>query len=146
MTKAILLLLLLPWQSLLGQELTYGKKFTIESKILGEDRTFEPLTVHEIESSDGLLIAWDACSGEASVQFAAAVVERKIVDKYGSTVHDLEPVALALEGEGKVTCHGKLDHLPAGTLEPGEYQVEIAVVGKSSGKRETFESVPLHVE
>jgi len=119
---------------------------TALDEILGEDRTFEPLMVHEIEASDALLFAWDVCSGDKGVQAAEAVVERSIVDKYGSPVHSLEPVPLALEGEGKVTCHGKLDHLPEGTLEAGEYLLEIAVLDKSSGKREAFKSVPLHVE
>jgi VWFA-related protein len=119
---------------------------TALDKILGEDRTFEPLMVHEIKAADALLLAWDACTGDKGVQAAEAVVERKIVDKYGSPVHSLEPVTLTLEGEGKVTCHGKLDHLPEGTLKAGEYLVEIAVMDKSSGKREAFKSVPLHVE
>jgi predicted alpha/beta superfamily hydrolase len=40
MKKICLLLLLLLWQSLEGQDLTYGKKVTIDSKVLSEERTY----------------------------------------------------------------------------------------------------------
>jgi predicted alpha/beta superfamily hydrolase len=40
MRKLYLLLLLLPWLSLQGQDLNYGKTFVFHSKILGENRTY----------------------------------------------------------------------------------------------------------
>jgi VWFA-related protein len=108
------------------------------------DQSFEPLTVHEIRPTDTLLAGWQACRAKKKdPRENGAQVERIIVDLEGNAVHTLPPVPLKLEG-GKVMCHRGLDRIEPGTLEPGEYTVEVAVT--QGGKRILEKSTPLLVD
>ncbi len=108
------------------------------------DLSFQPLTVHEIRPTDTLLAGWQACRAKKKEpRENGAQVERVIVDLEGNAVHTLPPVPLKLEG-GKVMCHRGLDKIEPGTLEPGEYTVEVAVT--QGGKRILEKSTPLLVD
>jgi VWFA-related protein len=111
--------------------------------VLAENESFAPLVVHDIGADEGLLAAWSACSGTKKIP-AGAVVTRRIRAEDGSIVHELEAESFEPEGK-KIPCQVRLDHLPAGTLEPGEYRFEIAVSQGGSKQALAFESAPLNV-
>lgn len=109
------------------------------------EQSFEPLTVHEIEPSDTLLLGWQACRvKQEDPAEAGALVERVIVDADGTAVHTLPPVRLKLEGEKVTKCHRGLDKLDPGTLARGEYIVEVLVT--QDGERRLERSAPLLVD
>jgi hypothetical protein len=106
-------------------------------KVLGDNDTFEPLVMHDVATTDTLLTLWEACVVGKGAS-ATGTVERRILSREGEIVHLLDPVHLSLEGDGPVRCQGRLDEVAPGTLEPGEYVLEVSV----SDKRE---SVPFQV-
>ncbi len=71
-------------------------------------------------------------------------VERVLVDMDGNAVHKLPSVPLKLEGDKVVKCHRGLDKIEPGTLQPGEYKVEVAVT--RAGERVLEQSAPLLVD
>jgi hypothetical protein len=113
-------------------------------KILGNEETVEPLLVNDVESSDTLLAAWDLCVPSKSAPGSGAVIERRVVTEEGQMVHRLDDIAVALEPRGKLSCQAKLDSIPAGTLNAGEYRVEV-VLADNGGSELAQGSVPLMV-
>ena len=94
------------------------------------DAGFVPLMVGQIAPDDTIIAGWEICAVETDLP-TDAVIERRIRSG-GEIVHNLEPVAVALEGKKKkLRCQGSVDKLPAGTLGVGEYRFEVAVVAKS---------------
>jgi hypothetical protein len=113
-------------------------------EIIGEKGTFEPLLVQQIESDDTVLALWEACILGGKKPPAGAVAERFVTDKDGEKVHDLGSMDMNLEGKGKIHCQGVLDSLPANTLDPGRYRIQVVV---KQGEEEIGRGlVPLMVE
>jgi VWFA-related protein len=113
------------------------------NRILGDEETVEILLVHEIESSDSLVCFWEVCSTSKKPPSASTVVERRFLGSDGQTIHSLDPVPFDPRGDGRARCRGRLDQLPAGSLQPGEYRLEIVV--RDSGKEIAQQSVPILV-
>jgi VWFA-related protein len=120
-----------------------GQEPVLLRQTIGEGLSFEPLTVHEIEPTDTLLAYWNACRYRKKPDLTGATVSRNILDEHGNVVHGLGSVPLKLEGD-KVQCHGALERIDPGTLEPGEYEVELVV--ESAGEPIAREAVPLLVD
>jgi VWFA-related protein len=110
--------------------------------LIGDDGSFQPLLIHQIEPSDTLLAGWKACSLKKKAG-EGAVAERRVVNKQGEVVHTLEPVTLELTGK-KVRCQEKLDAISGEDLGPGEYRVEVTVKS-ASGKILASGLAPLRV-
>lgn len=115
------------------------------------DDSVEPLLVHGFEPSDAILARWEACYvGRRDARDASAkktkVVRRVIRQSDGAVVHELPPVPLDLTGEDKVSCQGRLDDIPSGTLEPGSYRLDVAVVREGSDVPLAVARAPVRVE
>lgn len=96
-------------------------------KLLTDEESIELLLVQEAKSSDTLLSYWTACSTGKQGPSDSAVIERRILSEDGSVVHALDPLPYRPEGDKKARCEARLDDFAAGTLEPGEYHLEIVV-------------------
>lgn len=105
-----------------------GEAGTLLKDVIG-DQSFEPLTVRQIKSADELLVGWQACRVKKQDPLeSGATVERVVIDGDGNVVHRLPAVALSLEKiAAAVECQRGLDKVEAGTLQPGEYTVEVAI-------------------
>jgi len=113
------------------------------NKLLTDEESIELLLVQEAKSSDTLLSYWTACSTGKQGPSTAAVVERRILSEDGAVVHAFDPLPYRPEGNNKARCEARLDDIAAGTLKPGEYQLEIVVQdGDSEVARKV---VPLRV-
>ena len=122
------------------------RQVTVLDDIVGDDRTLEPLLLHEVSSSETVLAGCVVCAEGNGVARNGGVLDRRIVDEEGRTVHLLEPLELDLVATrtGKLRCQRVLDRFPASTLTPGEYRLEITVVDHS-GKSVARQSTPLRV-
>jgi VWFA-related protein len=127
------------------------------SSMLGEDETVdvEPVVVHDFDPTDRILARWDACyvgRGEASAANGRKqqVVRRVFRQSDNGVVHEFEPVPLDLGGEdgdqGAVSCQGRVDDFPPGTLEPGSYELEIAVLANGSDVPVAAARAPIRVD
>ena len=94
------------------------------------DAGFVPLVVSQVKPEDTLIAGWEVCAVGTTVP-DGATIERRITSE-GEAVHRLDPVAVALEGNKKLACQSGFDKLPGGTLEPGRYRFEVAVVSGDS--------------
>jgi VWFA-related protein len=114
----------------LGRVATGGAAFGGRlGKLLGPDNGFEPLLIQEIASGDELLFYWSACVVGTSPLPSGVVVARSIVDSSGGTARTLDPMPLNLAPRGKrVSCADALETVPAGSLAPGNYQLEVTVL------------------
>jgi VWFA-related protein len=98
-------------------------------KLLGPDNGFEPLLIQEIASADELLFYWSACVVGTSPLPSDVVVARSILLTSGGTARTLDPMPLNLLPRGKkVSCADALETVPAGSLAPGNYQLEVTVL------------------
>lgn len=96
---------------------------------LGADEGFEPLLVQEVAATDELLFYWSGCVAGTSPLPSDVVVERSVVSGGGDIAQRLNPVPLVLEERGKgVACIDRLETIPAGSLTPGDYRLEVTVV------------------
>lgn len=97
-------------------------------KVLGPENGFEPLFVQEIDKSDKLVFYWSGCVYGKNPVPADAVVARTITTTKGEPAHAYPPVPLKLDSRGKdVSCLDMLETLPAGTLAPGDYRLDVMV-------------------
>ncbi|HXV77802.1 MAG TPA: VWA domain-containing protein, partial [Candidatus Polarisedimenticolaceae bacterium] len=81
-------------------------------EILGEDKSFEPLLVNQIATSDELLYYWNACVLGKLELNGQAVVKRTLMDDAGEIVHRLPELPLELEPQARVKglqCHSELE-------------------------------------
>lgn len=93
-------------------------------EIIGEQGTFQPLLIHQVEPADTLLAYWEVCTLDRKGH-DGGTVERRLVNKEGTAL-ELEPVPLALV-KGGVRCQRHLDSIEAGKLAEGQYRLEVAV-------------------
>jgi VWFA-related protein len=116
------------------------------NRVLGQDTTFEPLLVHQIDSGDDLLFYWNACvHGQSSVP-SDAVVKRTFFDADGEIALELDSIPFALESRGKqLACQDNLERLSARKLAPGEYELDV-VVASSQGEAIARSTAPLHIK
>jgi hypothetical protein len=112
-------------------------------KLLTEEESIELLLVQEAKSSDTLLSFWTACTTGKDDTSDGALVERRILGEDGSVVHALDALPYRPEGDKKARCMARLDDFAAGTLEPGEYQLEIVV--QDGDSQVARQAVPLEV-
>ncbi|HJQ98582.1 MAG TPA: VWA domain-containing protein [Candidatus Polarisedimenticolaceae bacterium] len=98
-------------------------------KLLGPDNAFEPLLIQEVGSNDQLLFYWSACVVGTSPLPSDVIVKRRLLGASGEPVKELDMMPLNLEPRGKnVLCADSLETLTSGTLTPGNYKVDVAVV------------------
>jgi VWFA-related protein len=112
--------------------------------LIGADSGLEPLLIHDVESEDTVVAIWDACQIGGSYPGPGTTVERRILTRQGEVLHAMDPVPLKLEGK-KVRCHGRLDRVQAGTLEPGSYWIQVRIMAEGQDEPLTQGRVPLHV-
>ncbi|MDX1388069.1 MAG: VWA domain-containing protein, partial [Acidobacteriota bacterium] len=114
--------------------------------IVGDGKELEPLLVHEVFSTETVLAGCVVCSEGNGLAKNGGVLDRRIIDEEGHTTHVLDPLDLDLVATktGNLRCQRVLDRLPASTLDPGEYHLEITVVDHS-GKSMARQSTPLRV-
>ena len=114
-------------------------------ELIGDEGSFQPLLIHEVDPDDTLLSAWNACTLEKKEKnLPTGTVERHVVNDDGEVVHTLEPRALELTGK-KVRCQTVLDSIAAKDLGPGEYRVEV-IVKNDGGKVLAKGLAPLRVK
>jgi VWFA-related protein len=115
-------------------------------RVLGDDTTFEPLLVSQIDPGEDLLFYWNACVyGKSSIE-AGAVVKRSFLDADGKVALELDSIPFALESRGKqLSCQDNLERLPAKKLASGEYELDI-VVASAQGETIAKSTAPLQVK
>lgn len=114
-----------------GLRMRAGKKtgryeFVVDD-LIGPDAGFEPLLVHQIDSTDDLLALWEICSVDAPAPSTGATIRRRVIGAEDEEVYTLEPIPLGVDGKGKVRCQGNVDSIPGGTLPEGQYRLEVTV-------------------
>jgi len=110
--------------------------------------------VQYIDEPLDLIFLTDAClvGSSGAVRRAeqlAAAVQRDLSGENDAELASIEPVALALEGQGKVRCQSIVDVLPSSTLATGDFTfaAQVAVDRKGGVERgEVRFSVDLSVE
>ncbi len=113
---------------------------------LDSDDTVEPVLVHDFDPSEVILVRWEACLVGRQPEAANAVVRRRVIRRSDDGVaHELDPSPLELRGDGKIRCHGMLDVVPAGSLEPGSYRLEISVVHDGSDSPLAVGRTPIYI-
>jgi hypothetical protein len=110
---------------------------------LGEEDSFEPLLVHQLDEPVDLVALTQACYvGKKYGRKADSgpTVARLLRKAGGSAVGDLDPVDLAFDGETKVRCQNLVEVLPATAVRQGEFVFE-ARLESGRGKTEATERV-----
>lgn len=115
-------------------------------EVLGDQEGIELLLVHEVDPTDTLLAYWETCSTGKSLAGDSVVARRRILDPQGLVVHDLGSVTVQMRDLGKARCGARLDRIDSGTLQPGEYDLEIVVVDQTDDRELAKTTVPLLVE
>ena len=111
------------------------------NSIIGEDGTFQPLLIHQVDPDDTVLAYWEACSIDRKPQ-AGGSVERRLVSKDGTAL-ELDPIPLELTGK-KVRCQRHLDTLRAGDVAEGSYRLEVSVKN-DKGEQVALGVAPLRI-
>ncbi len=133
-----------------------GKLFRADAKekiedtkldqILGGDKSIEPMLVNEVDAGEEFLAYWNACVQGKVKLTGPAVVKRRVYTEEGELVVELDEIPLNLENVGKkLFCHDAMSVVPANSLEPGEYEVDVLIT-YTNGDRISHGSAPLHVK
>ncbi len=97
-------------------------------KALGPNNGFEPLIVEEIDKKDELLFFWSACVSGKNPLPDDVIVSRSFMTAKGESAYATKPLPLKLESRGKsISCMDMLETVPAGSLAPGDYQLNVTV-------------------
>jgi hypothetical protein len=117
-------------------------------EILGEDKSFEPLVINEINPSDELLYYWNACViGKLDLK-GNAIVKRILRAEDGEIIREFPVLPLTLAPQPtnkKAKCHISLDTVPADTIPPGEYEFDVMITYEN-GDMISRGRAPLHVK
>lgn len=112
---------------------------TGEADALGSENSFEPLVVQQLGGSVDLVSLTQACSfgKRRAKREARARIGCELHRMDGELIGELDPVPLALEGDGKIRCQNLLDVFPGGSLRDGEYvfDVELDTGREATGTR-----------
>jgi VWFA-related protein len=115
-------------------------------QVLGEGNSFEPMLVNRISTSEEVMAYWNACIFGKSQLKSAAEIHRTVFDGDGNPIFELDPIPLNLKPRGKnLVCHDQLEKMPANTLTPGEYRLDVAITYANSGDLLGRGSAPLLV-
>ena len=100
-----------------------------EDDNLGEENSFEPLLVQQVEVPVDLVSLTQACMiGKKKGKLESKTsVTRSVRDPQGDLLGELEPVPLRLEGEDKIRCQNLVDILPGTSFAIGEYVFEVSL-------------------
>ncbi|HXV77565.1 MAG TPA: VWA domain-containing protein [Candidatus Polarisedimenticolaceae bacterium] len=112
-------------------------------ELLEDERLVELLLINEVRASDTLVAFWHACAAGKQSHSRPLAVERRIVTAEGEPVRTLDRHTFRGAGDGRTRCDGTIDPIPAGTLAPGEYVIEVVVVDDDSGAELARESAPV---
>jgi hypothetical protein len=99
------------------------QKETEEPDRVGTENSFQPLLVRSIERPEELLVLSQACI-VGSAKRSEREIMRALRTSAGQRLGELPPVALHVEGEGKIRCQSLMDILPGASLDEGEYVFE----------------------
>jgi len=104
---------------------------------LGEENSFEPLLLHQLEEADDLVAVTQACLVGAkdyrSKKGRVAIIDRSLSLLGGTEVGKLSTEQVELVGKAKLKCQQLVDVLPAASLNGGEYVFE-AVLHDGEGE------------
>jgi len=116
---------------------------TALDRVLSHGQSIEPLLIHDIDATERLLVYWQACSADKKRKSGSVRIERTVYSEDEEVAYELDVAEVALEPSGKLGCGGKLDEIPANTLAPGRYRLEVRIV--DGGKTLGSETTPLMV-
>jgi hypothetical protein len=113
-------------------------------ELLADQETIELLLINEVEATDSLIAFWQACAaGKQLASRSKISIERRILTEAGEPVRVLDRHPFRPDGDGRTRCDGALDPIPAGSLEPGKYVIELVAIDEESGSELARETAPI---
>jgi hypothetical protein len=102
---------------------------------IGEENSFEPLLVYQLDEPIDLAAFSQAClvgkGGRRAGRPRAVSVERSLRGLGGEALGSLPDVDLTLGGQSPIACHSLVDVLPISALPDGQYEFEVRLHGRS---------------
>jgi len=102
-----------------------------KSDRVGSSRSFMPLLVQRIESSDQLFALTEACLVKKGHAERKAVVQRELDFEDGGRAGTLPSSTIAFDGKNRIDCQSLIDILPSASLPPGDYVFTAALAGEA---------------
>jgi hypothetical protein len=102
-----------------------GRSNPTEDEI-GDEESFQPLLVAQLDRPEDLLALTQVChvGKRKRAPRVSGSVERVLLEARAGEIGKLEPVAIGVEGEGRIRCQNLLDVFPGSSMPNGEYVYE----------------------